>query len=81
MEPETDASPLPTEALRAGQAVFDTIYNPSRTRLLREAVDRGCTTIDGLTMFALQAAAQFKLWTGKTLPSDFFLDRANQAGC
>lgn len=80
MGQDADASPMPADALRAEQAVFDTIYNPSQTKLLREAAGRGCTTINGLTMFALQAAAQYNLWTGKTLPSAFFLDRAGQAG-
>ena len=80
MAPDTDASPLPAEALRAGQAVFDTIYNPFRTKLLQEATDQGCTTIEGLAMFALQAAAQYERWTGRPLPSAFFLDRARQAG-
>ncbi|MBN2563441.1 MAG: type I 3-dehydroquinate dehydratase [Phycisphaerae bacterium] len=68
--PAVNASPLPATALRPGMTVFDTIYNPLRTRLLREADDCGCATIDGLTMFALQARAQFEIWTGRRLPAE-----------
>jgi len=79
MAPDADASPLPAEALRAGQAVFDTVYNPPRTKLLQQAADRGCRTIDGVEMFALQAAAQSELWTGESLPIAFFRNKVQQA--
>ncbi|MFQ5428691.1 MAG: shikimate dehydrogenase [Phycisphaerae bacterium] len=74
--PETEASPLEDEGLRPGVTVFDTIYNPTRTRLLRMAEQRNCGTIDGLTMFSAQARAQFKAWTGRDLPADFFRNAA-----
>ncbi|MCK6490662.1 MAG: type I 3-dehydroquinate dehydratase [Planctomycetes bacterium] len=48
---------------RAGTTVFDTVYTPRDTRLLREARAAGCTVIDGVEMFARQAAEQFELWT------------------
>jgi shikimate 5-dehydrogenase len=79
MAPDADASPLPAEVLRAGQAVFDTVYNPPRTKLLQQAADRGCRTIDGIEMFALQAAAQSELWTGESLPIAFFRNKVQQA--
>jgi len=68
MWPDTDATPLPDVDLPSRTVVFDTIYNPIETRLLREAGRCGCTTIDGLAMFVNQAAAQFKLWTGRPAP-------------
>lgn len=50
---------------RAGTSVFDTVYTPRHTRLLREARAAGCTVIDGVEMFARQAAEQFRYWTGQ----------------
>ncbi|MCC6681923.1 MAG: type I 3-dehydroquinate dehydratase [Phycisphaeraceae bacterium] len=52
--------------------VFDMVYNPLLTRLLREAAARGCATVSGLEMFLHQAAAQFKLWTNLPAPLDVF---------
>jgi 3-dehydroquinate dehydratase/shikimate dehydrogenase len=65
MYPDTDQSPVPKEYVKKGMAVFDTIYNPAETLLLKEAKQAGAKTIDGLSMFINQAAAQFKLFTGK----------------
>jgi len=75
---DRDASPLPAETLQPHQAVFDTIYTPPETKLLQQAKARGCTTIEGAVMFALQAQAQFELWTGQGLASAFFLERTRQ---
>jgi shikimate dehydrogenase len=50
--------------------VMDVVYTPLRTRLLEAAEQKGCTTIDGLSMFIAQAAAQFELWTGITPDTD-----------
>ncbi len=48
--------------------VFDTIYNPIKTRLLTQAEGTGARTISGVEMFVRQAAAQFETWTGKPAP-------------
>ncbi len=48
--------------------VFDLVYNPSETRLLRMARALGCWTISGLEMFLAQAARQFEYWTGVDAP-------------
>jgi len=45
--------------------VMDIVYKPLRTKLLREAEERGCRTIDGLEMLARQGAAQIEIWTGR----------------
>ncbi len=66
MYPAIDATPIDKNQLRPGMTVFDTIYNPLETRLLRDAREQGCTVVGGLPMFARQAAAQFQLWTGRT---------------
>lgn len=71
MWPEIHRTPMPTERFAEQPVVFDTVYNPARTRLLDEAEQAGCRTIDGLTMFINQAAAQFKLWTGQTADKAF----------
>lgn len=60
---EPDTSPLAAEHHRSGTIVFDMVYDPLETRLLREARAADCTTIDGLEMLAAQAAAQFHTWT------------------
>jgi 3-dehydroquinate dehydratase/shikimate dehydrogenase len=65
MYPDTDQSPVPKEYVKKGMSVFDTVYNPTETLLLKEAKQAGAKTIDGLSMFINQAAAQFKLFTGK----------------
>jgi shikimate 5-dehydrogenase len=50
--------------------VFDTVYNPIETRLLREAAAAGCRTVNGLEMFVNQAVEQFEGWTGQPAPRD-----------
>lgn len=75
MFPQTDATPLPTEKqsiLGPGVVVFDTIYNPLETLLLRDAKAAGCLTISGAEMFVRQGAAQFELWTKQASPLDVF---------
>ena len=68
MHPHEDASPAPDDILRPGMVVFDAVYNPIETKLLREAKARGCTTVSGFDMFVKQAAAQFELWFGRQAP-------------
>ncbi|NWF91662.1 MAG: shikimate dehydrogenase [Syntrophaceae bacterium] len=65
MYPYDTESPLPKEILREGMTVMDIVYRPLRTRLLRDAEERGCLTIDGLEMLARQGAGQLEIWTGK----------------
>lgn len=68
MHPDSHASPVPTDYLKPGMIVFDTVYNPLATLLLQRAVEAGAKTIDGASMFVNQAAAQFELFTGKKAP-------------
>jgi shikimate dehydrogenase len=65
MSPGNEESPVPREVLAKEMTVMDIVYNPLRTKLLREAEERGCQTIDGLEMLARQGAAQVEIWTGK----------------
>lgn len=68
MNPNVNDSPVPARILRSGMVVFDSVYNPPETRLLREAQDAGCVTISGTELFINQGAAQFELWTGQKAP-------------
>ena len=66
MYPDIEASPFPSHLLNRRMIVMDIIYNPLKTMLLTQAQDKGCATVDGLSMFLHQGAAQFELWTGIT---------------
>ncbi|MEN8210800.1 MAG: shikimate dehydrogenase [Thermodesulfobacteriota bacterium] len=66
MYPDIKVTPFPSRLLNQKMIVMDIIYNPLKTRLLSEAQNKGCTTVDGLSMFIHQGAAQFELWTGIT---------------
>lgn len=72
MAPDIEATPLGDTLLRfdAGSLVFDTIYNPGETMLLRRAREAGAKTVNGELMFLHQAAAQFELWTRQPAPLD-----------
>ncbi|MHC4666258.1 MAG: shikimate dehydrogenase family protein [Planctomycetota bacterium] len=66
MHPAIDKSPLGKECIKKDMVVFDTVYNPAETLLLRQAKEAGAKTIDGLSMFVNQACAQFGLFTGES---------------
>lgn len=68
MHPETDKTLIPKELLRKDHVVFDIVYNPRKTRLLKEAESIGCLALPGLEMFVNQAVLQFELWTGQRAP-------------
>jgi shikimate 5-dehydrogenase len=68
MYPHVDACPVPPSMLRAGMVVFDAVYNPMETALLRDARRMGCVTASGFDWFVSQAAAQFETWTGRPAP-------------
>jgi len=70
MHPNVEATPVPKESLKRGMAVFDTVYNPAETLLLKEARKKRMKTIDGISMFVNQAMAQFKLFTQNEGNSD-----------
>ena len=76
MYPNMDETPFQVTWLRDNAMVFDTIYNPENTLLIKQARDRGCATISGLEMFVRQAARQFELFTGRDAPIDVMRDAA-----
>ncbi len=59
--------PLALETLRKEFVVADVIPNPPKTKLLRQAKERGCTTLDGLGMLVNQGVIGVELWLGRTL--------------
>ena len=69
--PQDGETPLDAAALAPPVVVFDTVYRPETTRLVREARQRGCLAFGGLDMFLRQAAAQYAHWTGREPPADF----------
>ena len=54
--------------------MFDTVYNPEQTLLLKHARERGCPTVSGVEMFVRQAAKQFELFTGQVAPVDYMAE-------
>jgi 3-dehydroquinate dehydratase/shikimate dehydrogenase len=68
----TRESPLNPEEIRA-KIVFDMVYDPAETRLLKLAKERGAEVISGSVMFVHQAARQFEIWTGKPAPREDML--------
>lgn len=62
MSPRIDETPLDARFLHAGMTVYDIVYNPMETRLLREAKAAGCPTVGGLGMLVHQGALSFDHW-------------------
>jgi len=65
MYPKVDETALNGKYLKKIMVVFDTVYNPAETLLLKQAKKLGCKTISGLDMFINQANSQFKLFTNQ----------------
>jgi shikimate 5-dehydrogenase len=75
--PDTDAMPIDADAVR-GRIVYDLIYNPEETTLLRVARTNGAETIGGLEMLVGQACHQFEWWTGRTAPREIMAEAARR---
>ncbi len=73
MTPGVNETPVPAGLLRRGMAVYDIIYNPVETRLLREAREKGAVTLNGVEMLAWQGALAFEKWTAYKAPIDIML--------
>lgn len=68
MSPNIDESPLDPNLLKPGLIVYDIVYNPIKTKLLRDAEAAGSKTIGGLDMLVWQGALAFEMWTGQKAP-------------
>jgi shikimate dehydrogenase len=77
MTPNVDTCPWPQELpFRSGQIVYDLVYNPADTRLLRQAANSGAQAIGGLGMLVWQGAFAFERWTGTPAPVDIMRSAA-----
>ena len=74
----TRETPLKEDEINA-RYVFDMVYDPAETKLIKLAKARGAEIIPGLEMFVHQAARQFEIWTGKPAPWDEMLSVVTKA--
>ncbi|CAA0834793.1 Bifunctional 3-dehydroquinate dehydratase/shikimate dehydrogenase- chloroplastic [Striga hermonthica] len=72
MQPRVDETPVPKEALGSYELVFDAVYTPKITRLLREADEMGAKIVTGVEMFIGQAYEQYERFTGLPAPKHLF---------
>ena len=80
MAPDREGCPAPDAAIAAHEVVFDLVFDPEKTRLLRKAAGLGKRTVPGLRMLILQAAAAFERWIGRPAPIEVMADAARKAG-
>jgi len=79
MTPDISETPVSTGLLKSGLVVFDAVYNPIKTRLLKEAEQAGAQVIGGLDMLAWQGALAFEKWIGQRAPLDLMKAEAIKA--
>ncbi|KAF3609855.1 hypothetical protein DY000_02051320 [Brassica cretica] len=72
MQPNVDETPISKHALKHYALVFDAVYTPRVTRLLREAEECGAVTVSGSEMFVRQAYEQFEIFTGLPAPKELY---------
>ncbi len=70
MTPDINETPVPAGHLKSSLVVFDAVYHPVKTRLLREAEQAGARVISGLEMLVWQGTLGFELWTGVEAPAE-----------
>ncbi len=76
----SELSPVPARALPEGGVVLDAVYDPPRTRLLRDAEARGARVVGGKWMLVEQAREQLRLWTGLEAPAACMAEAFDRAG-
>ncbi|XP_024021972.1 bifunctional 3-dehydroquinate dehydratase/shikimate dehydrogenase, chloroplastic [Morus notabilis] len=74
MKPRVDDTPIPKKALKHYSLVFDAVYTPKLTRLLREAQESGAAIVYGTEMLVNQAFVQFERFTGFPAPKELIRD-------
>lgn len=80
MRPKVNESPLPNNVkLPKGLLVFDLIYNPAETKLIKIAKAAGCQAVSGLGMLVRQGALAFTLFTGEEAPIEVMRQAAEKA--
>ena len=78
MHPNSEISPIPESELFHGQVVYDIVYVPEKTELIRLAQSKGLKTVGGLGMLVHQGCASFKLWTGTSPNPELFYNAARE---
>jgi shikimate dehydrogenase len=68
MSPNANVSPVHAKLLKGVPLIFDIVYNPIQTKLLKDAAAAGAKTIRGVDMLVWQGVAAFEKWTGKKAP-------------
>lgn len=79
MHPRIDETPLRRWEIPCDSIVLDLVYNPLRTRLLREAEAAGAEAVSGLEVLVYQGAKAFELWTGHEAPIEVMREAALRA--
>jgi shikimate dehydrogenase len=79
MVPDVNEMPIPAELLKPRLIVFDIVYNPLQTKLLKAAESAGAKTINGLEMLVWQGALALEKWTGREAPLDLMKREAMKA--
>jgi shikimate dehydrogenase len=75
MWPHVESSPLPVDYNLSGiEVVYDLIYNPERTLLLKKAEEHGCTAVNGLDMLIWQAIEAVRIWFGIDVPYELAME-------
>nr|WP_300094433.1 shikimate dehydrogenase [Sedimentibacter sp.] len=74
MSPNIEESPLDKRLLDKRLTVCDIVYNPRKTRLLKDAEEKGCRIVEGLAMLVYQGAEAFEIWTDVKAPSDIMFE-------
>ena len=68
MHPNADESVIPSNLIKKNSVVFDIVFNPFKTKLLKDAEKKNCRIIPGFEMLVYGAMLQFRLWTNKNAP-------------
>ena len=79
MHPNVDESPYDKHHLRPSMIVFDSVYNPEQTLLIKQAREKHSLVITGVDMFVRQAAIQFEYFTGHEAPTDLMRETLKRA--
>ncbi len=78
MTPDVDSSPWPANVPFPRAAIYDVVYNPRETKLVKDACTQGLSATTGLGMLIAQAALSFEIWTGHKPPREVLLAAVDQ---
>jgi 3-dehydroquinate dehydratase/shikimate dehydrogenase len=79
MHPNVDETPYDKHHLRPSMIVFDTVYNPEQTLLVKQAREKHSQVVTGVDMFVRQAALQFEYFTGQPAPTELMRETLKRA--